>query len=257
MFTTPQELQCLKNSGEILSEILSAIKKSILDGEREIYKLDDLAAKMLIELDARSFKGYKPDFADDAYEYNICASVNNEIVHGLPSKDKILKDGDIVSIDMAVEHNGWYADSAFTIGIGEISESNKNLIFTAEDCFNKALEICQVGNTLGDVGHIINGTAKARGLSIAHALSGHGIGKALHEDPYVKNFGLPNEGLIIEPGMSFCIEPMLIDGDHMISEYFEGKTDGWTLYTIDGGNSSHYEHTIAITENGPLVLTRH
>lgn len=256
MFNTPQELQCLKESGKILSKILSAIKQSILDGEREVYKLDDLASNMLIELDARSFKGYKPDFADEAFAYNICASINNEIVHGLPSKDKILKDGDIVSIDMAVEHNGWFADSAFTIGIGEISETNQKLISTAEECFEKALELCQVGNTLGDVGHIITEIAKSNGLSVAYALSGHGIGQALHEDPYVKNFGLPGQGLIITPGMSFCIEPMLIDGDHMISEFYDGKTDGWTLYSSDGGNASHYEHTIAITENGPLVLTR-
>lgn len=256
MFNTPQELECLKKSGKILSEILSAIKQSILDGEREVYKLDDLASEMLIKYDARSFKGYKPDFADEAFDYNICASINNEIVHGLPSKNKILKDGDILSIDMAVEHNGWFADSAFTIGIGEISDSDKNLILTAEECFEKALDICQIGNTLGDVGHIISQTAKSKGLSIAYALSGHGIGQSLHEDPYVKNFGLPGEGLIIVPGMSFCIEPMLINGDHMISEFYNGTTDGWTLYSSDGGNTSHYEHTIAITDNGPLVLTR-
>ena len=255
MFKNQEEYLKLEKSGEILFLILTSLKNAIIDGERSLYELDMLAEKMLNHYDARSVKGYLPDFADIPFEYNLCASVNNEIVHGLPSKNKYLKDGDIVSIDMAIEHNGWFADSAFTIGIGNISESRKNLIEVTELCFKKGFEACKIGNKIGDIGHAISSEANKNGFSIAFALTGHGIGQSLHEDQYVPNFGNPGEGLEIIPGMSFCIEPMLIAGGYMISESYLNKSDGWTIYSEDGSDTAHYEHTIAITDNGAVILT--
>lgn len=255
MFKSQEEYLKLEKSGKILFFILTSIKNAIINGERSVNKLDNLAEEMLKHYDARSCKGYLPDFADIPFAYNLCASVNNEIVHGLPTKDKFLNDGDIVSIDMAIEHDGWFADSAFTIGVGNISDERTKLINATESCFQKGFEACTLGNTVGDIGHAIYSEAKKNGFSIAFALSGHGIGKTLHEDPYIPNFGNRGEGIKIEPGMSFCIEPMLIAGDTMISETYMGKNDGWTIYSLDGTDTAHYEHTIAITDNGPIILT--
>ncbi len=256
MFTNQEEYKKLERSGEILFLILTSIKNAIINGEKSLHHLDLIAEEMLNHYNARSVKGYLPDFADIPFEYNLCASINNEIVHGLPKKDKFLKDGDIVSIDMAIEHDGWFADSAFTIGVGQISDSRKKLIEITESCFEKGFEACKIGNKIGDIGHAIFTEAKSNGFSIAFALTGHGIGKSLHEDPHIPNFGKPGEGLDILPGMSFCIEPMLIAGDHMISESYMNNYDGWTIYSNDGSDTAHYEHTIAITHDGPVILTR-
>lgn len=257
MFNTQEELISLSESSKIVGKVLNSIKESILGGERELSKLDNLASALLEEFGAKSaFKGYQPDFADSPFQYHICASVNNEVVHGLPSEGRFLQDGDIVTIDLGASYNGWCADSAFTIGIGEISDNDRLLIETTERCFNEAAKLCYPGNTLGDIGNAITTIAEFNNFYVAFALSGHGIGKELHEQPAVYNFGKPGSGPVIEVGMSFCIEPIIIAGTSMISEENNGISDGWTIYSADGSKAAHYEHTIAITEDGPLILTR-
>lgn len=256
MFNSQEEFQGMVNAGRITGLILSELKNKILNGERNLSALDSLAGNLLLDYGAISaFKGYQPDFSDSPFEYYICASVNNEIVHGLPT-DRDLKDGDIISVDLGLEYEGWYGDSAFTIGVGDISDSDKNLILAGEQCFENALKFCREGFALGDIGEIIFQTAKSHGVSVAMSLSGHGIGRSLHMDPYVKNYGKSGEGLSIKQGMCFAIEPILIAGDFRISESFNGLSDGWTLYTNDGTNATHHEHTVAITKEGPVVLTR-
>jgi len=257
MFNTQEELISLSESSKIVGKVLNSIKESILGGERELSKLDNLASALLEEFGAKSaFKGYQPDFADSPFQYHICASVNNEVVHGLPSEGRFLQDGDIVTIDLGASYNGWCADSAFTIGIGEISDNDRLLIETTERCFNEAAKLCYPGNTLGDIGNAITTIAEFNNFYVAFALSGHGIGKELHEQPPVYNFGKPGSGPVIEVGMSFCIEPIIIAGTSMIGEENNGISDGWTIYSADGSKAAHYEHTIAITEDGPLILTR-
>lgn len=256
MFNSQEEFQGMVNAGRITGIILSELKNKILNGERNLFALNNLAAELLSKHNAKSaFKGYQPDFSDSPFDYYICTSVNNEIVHGLPT-DRNLKDGDIISVDLGLEYEGWFGDSAFTVGIGEISESDKNLILAGEECFENALKFCREGCTLGDIGEIVFNTAKSYGVSVAMSLSGHGIGRSLHMDPYVKNFGKSGEGLALKQGMCFAIEPILIAGDYKISESFNGISDGWTLYSHDGTNATHYEHTVAITKDGPKVLTR-
>ena len=256
MFNSQEEFQGMVNAGRITGLILSELKNKILNGERNLSALDSLAGNLLLDYGAISaFKGYQPDFSDSPFEYYICASVNNEIVHGLPT-DRDLKDGDIISVDLGLEYEGWYGDSAFTVGVGDISDSDKNLILAGEQCFENALKFCREGFALGDIGEIIFQTAKSHGVSVAMSLSGHGIGRSLHMDPYVKNYGKAGEGLSIKQGMCFAIEPILISGDFRISESFNGLSDGWTLYTNDGTNATHHEHTVAITKEGPVVLTR-
>lgn len=257
MFKTQEELNSLSESSKIVGLVLKALKESIISGQRNLSELDSLASTLLSEYGAKSaFKDYKPDFADSPFQYHICASVNNEVVHGLPSKGRLLQDGDIVTIDLGASYNGWCADSAFTIGIGEISDDDKSLIKTTERCFNEAVKLCYPGNTLGDIGDAITKIANFNNFHVAFALSGHGIGRELHENPPVYNFGQPGSGQVIEAGMSFCIEPIIIAGTHMISEENNGVSDGWTIYSEDGSKAAHYEHTIAITEDGPLILTR-
>lgn len=256
MFNSQEEFQGMVDAGRITGIILTELKNKIISGERNLSALNNLAGELISDHNAKSaFKGYQPDFSDSPFDYYICTSVNNEIVHGLPI-DRNLKDGDIVSVDLGLEYNGWYGDSAFTIGIGDISDSDKNLIEAGEVCFENALKYCKEGFTLGDIGEAVFETAKSYGVSIAMSLSGHGIGRSLHMDPYVKNFGKAGEGMVIRQGMCFAIEPILITGDFRISESFNGISDGWTLYSLDGTNATHYEHTVAITKDGPKVLTR-
>ncbi len=256
MFNSQEEFQGMVDAGRITGIILTELKNKIISGERNLSVLNSFAGDLISNYNAKSaFKGYQPDFSDSPFDYYICTSVNNEIVHGLPI-DRNLKDGDIVSVDLGLEYDGWYGDSAFTIGIGDISDSDKNLIEAGEVCFENALKYCKEGFTLGDIGEAIFETAKSYGVSIAMSLSGHGIGRSLHMDPYVKNFGKAGEGIAIRQGMCFAIEPILITGDFRISESFNGASDGWTLYSLDGTNATHYEHTVAITKDGPKVLTR-
>ncbi len=256
MFNSQEEFQGMVDAGRITGIILTELKNKIISGERNLSALNSFAGDLISDYNAKSaFKGYQPDFSDSPFDYYICTSVNNEIVHGLPI-DRNLKDGDIVSVDLGLEYNGWYGDSAFTIGIGDISDSDKNLIEAGEVCFENALKYCKEGFTLGDIGEAVFETAKSFGVSIAMSLSGHGIGRSLHMDPYVKNFGKSGEGMAIRQGMCFAIEPILIAGDFRISESLNGVSDGWTLYSLDGTNATHYEHTVAITKDGPKVLTR-
>lgn len=247
------ELNSLTKSGKILSKILNQIKMAITNGERDLNELDLLAKKLLLDYNSKSaFKDFQPDFATSPFEYYICASVNEELVHGLPTKGRILQDGDIVSIDLGLEHDGWFADSAFTIGIGEIKQNHKLLIEGTEKAFEAALQDCIIGKKLGDLGHAVQETAAANKHAVALGLMGHGIGRSLHEKPDVLNFGRPNTGIDLFEGLSICIEPILIDGLYSIKEL----EDGWTLVTEDGSFAAHYEHTVAITKDGPLVLTR-
>jgi methionyl aminopeptidase len=253
MFMDKSELNSLAKSGKILSKILNQIKMAITNGERDLNELDLLAKKLLLDYNSKSaFKDFQPDFATSPFEYYICASVNEELVHGLPTKGRILQDGDIVSIDLGLEHDGWFADSAFTIGIGEIKQNHKLLIEGTEKAFEAALQECIIGKKLGDLGHAVQETAAANKHAVALGLMGHGIGRSLHEKPDVLNFGRPNTGIDLFEGLSICIEPILIDGLYSIKEL----EDGWTLVTEDGSFAAHYEHTVAITKDGPLVLTR-
>lgn len=253
MFQDNADLKKLQKTSIILNRILSKLQQSLQNGERDLHELDIYASRLLKDFNAKSaFKDYKPDFAEISYPYHICASVNDEIVHGLPHHGKILKDGDIVTIDLGLEHDGWFSDSAFSIGIGSISDVNTRLIKGAELAFEAALHECVIGKTLGDVGYAIHDSVVNDGFSIIFSLYGHGIGKSLHQEPNVYNFGSRNSGYVLHEGLSICIEPIIADGCY---EFIE-KEDKWTLSTANSKNSSHYEHTVAITKDGPLVLTR-
>jgi len=241
---TQREIELMQEAGKILASCHKEIAQLIKPGI-STFEIDNFVEKLLKQYGATpEQKGYK------GYQFATCASINDEICHGFPRKQP-LKSGDIVTIDMVVNLNGALADSAWSYGVGEISEKSKKLLQVTKDALYKGIEQAVIGNRIGDIGHAIQTYAEGEGFSVVREFIGHGIGPSIHEPPEVPHFGLPNKGLRLKEGMVFTIEPMINIGDWR-SKMDENK---WTARTVDGSLSAQYEHTIAITKNGPLILT--
>ncbi|MDF1509633.1 type I methionyl aminopeptidase [Robertmurraya sp. DFI.2.37] len=239
-----REIEMMKKAGEVLASVHKEIAKMIKPGVTT-WEIEEFVDSYLAQKGATAEqKGYK------GYEYATCASINDEICHGFPRKEP-LKNGDIVTIDMVVNLNGALADSAWTYAVGEVSDKTKKLLQVTREALYKGIEQAQVGNRIGDIGHAIQTYVEAEGFSVVRDFIGHGIGSVIHEKPDVPHFGLPGKGPRIKEGMVFTIEPMVNIGQ------YEMKMDdnGWTARTIDGEYSAQYEHTIAITKEGPIILT--
>jgi methionyl aminopeptidase len=196
-----------------------------------------------------AFKGY--NVAGRIYPRCLCASVNDEIVHGIPS-NRALREGDIIGLDYGVIYEGFYGDSAITVGIGKVSEEAQRLMDVTEQSLYKGIEQLRDGKRLGDLGAVVQKTAEDAGFSVVRAFVGHGIGKKLHEEPPVPNYGEPDRGLRLREGMVLAIEPMVNVGSHEV----EIKEDGWTAVTKDGSLAAHFEHSVAITKTGPFILSQ-
>ncbi|MDV5703299.1 type I methionyl aminopeptidase [Robertmurraya sp. GLU-23] len=241
---SPREIEAMKKAGELLAACHKEIKKMIRPGITT-WEIDQFVDKYLAQHGAiAQQKGYR------GYEYATCASINDEICHGFPRKDP-LNTGDIVTIDMVVNVNSALADSAWTYIVGEASEETTRLVEVTKKSLFKGIEAAVVGNRIGDIGHAIQTYVEGEGFSVVRNFIGHGIGPSIHEKPDVPHFGLPGKGPRIKEGMVFTIEPMVNVGS------YETKMDsnGWTARTVDGKNSAQFEHTIAITKNGPIILT--
>ena len=241
-----QQLDCMRKSGALLYEVLCRLREAIQPG-MSTAELDVYAEQLI-----RKHKAI-PSFLDyQGYPASICASINDEVVHGIPADDVIIKEGDILSVDCGLILDGWQADSAFTVGVGEISSEARRLIDITEESFFKGIRKAVNGNHLGDIGHAIQSHAEGFGCGVVRDLTGHGIGRDMHEDPSVPNFGRPGHGTRLRAGMTLAIEPMITLGDYHVAQL----DDGWTIVTEDGSLCSHYEHTIAINERGlPELLT--
>lgn len=242
---TPAELKILSEAGTILVSIVDEVKCSLKSGitTREI---EQKAEKIIATYSVVSaFKGYR------GFPGCICLSVNEEIVHGVPG-DRILKDGDIVSLDVGIIHNDYYSDTAVTVGIGTIKQELQKLLDVTLESLYKGIEQARVDNHLSDISHVIQKHAEANQFSIVREFVGHGIGKSLHEDPEIPNFGPPAQGPALREGMVFAIEPMVNLGNSPTKIL----SDGWTVVTEDGKPSAHFEHTVAIGRNGPEILTQ-
>lgn len=239
-----REIEKMKEAGELLAACHREIAKLIKPGVTT-WEIDQFVDHFLAEHGATpEQKGY------NGYKYATCASVNDEICHGFPRKQS-LKEGDIVTVDMVVNLNGALADSAWSYAVGEVSEEAKTLLDVTKNALYKGIEQAQVGNRIGDIGHAIQTYVEGEGFSVVRDFIGHGIGAVIHEKPDVPHYGLPGKGPRIKEGMVFTIEPMVNVGR------YQSKMDdnGWTARTIDGKNSAQYEHTIAITKEGPVILT--
>ena len=242
---SPDEIEKMRDSNIIVAEILANIKEAAKPGITTL-ELEGVCEEDLNKRKVRpAFKGYR------GYPYCLCTSVNEEVVHGMPSK-RVLREGDILSLDFGIEHNGYYGDVAITIPIGKATDEAKKLIKVAEAALECAIEAAMVGNRLSDISYAVQSYVESNGFSVVRAFVGHGIGRELHEPPQVPNFGTPGRGVRLKAGMVLAIEPMINAGasDVVI------LGDGWTAVTKDGSLSAHFEHTVAITERGPYILSR-
>lgn len=242
---TPRELDIMREAGRIVALTHQELKKHIVPGitTRE---LDDIADQFIRKHDAiPSFKGY------NGFRGSICASVNDELVHGIPG-DRVLNNGDIISIDIGAKYNGYHGDSAWTYAIGQIDEESERLMDVTEESLYKGLEEAKPGERLSNISHAIQTYAESNGFSIVREYVGHGVGQDLHEDPQIPHYGPPNRGPRLKLGMVLAIEPMVNAG----SRYVKTLTDNWTVVTVDGKRCAHFEHTIAITETGYEILTK-
>ncbi|MEW8973115.1 MAG: type I methionyl aminopeptidase [Tissierellaceae bacterium] len=241
---TEEQIQKMKKAGELLASVHREIAKLIRPGITTM-DIDRFVEEYLKERGAYpEQKGYQ------GYPYATCASVNDEICHGYP-REEALKDGDIVTIDMVVNLDGWLADSAWSYGVGNVSEKAQKLLDVTKKSLYLGIEQVTIGNRLGDIGHAIQSYVESEGFSVVRDFVGHGIGKDMHEDPQVLHYGIPGRGPRLSEGMVITIEPMINTGS------YKTKVDSnrWTARTIDGGLSAQYEHTIAITKDGPMILT--
>lgn len=247
---TTEELKILKKSGLILSSALKLVRKYVKPGMPTL-SLDKIVETELRRLGAQpSFKSYQPQ-SDNPYPAATCISINDEVVHGLPKNNKVLKNGDIVSIDIGGVYKGMYTDMAMTFPVGQISESDKKLIDVAKEALEKGIKQVKSGKKTGDIGAAIETHATINGFSVVKDLVGHGVGHQVHEDPPVPNFGKAGTGTILEAGMGLAIEPMLNQGK---SEVIIQK-DGWTVLTKDGRKSAHFEKTVVVTGKDPIIIT--
>ena len=247
------ELEKMRSAGLLVWTILDALKKMVGEGVTT-YDLEVTAEKMMADAGARSaFKGYSTPSAGTKFPAVLCTSVNEEIIHGMPSQKRVLKPGDIVSIDTGVQLNGYYGDSAVTVGVGEISEEAQRLMNVTRESLELAIEKARPGNRLFDICGTVERHVTANGFSVVREFVGHGIGTQMHEEPQVPNYvDRRSENPRLKEGMVLAIEPMVNAG----KPGSRVKADRWTAVTEDGRYSAHFEHTVAITANGPWVLTR-
>lgn len=247
---TEKEIEIMAEGGKRLAFILDILAKSVSAG-METRELDDIAFKMIKEAGCKpAFLGYKPGGAKKGYPATSCISVNENVVHGIPS-NYVIKDGDLVKIDLGLIYKKYYSDAAVTVGIGAVGIKNRKLIETTKKAMELGIKEARPGNTLGDIGYAIEHHVKANGFSTVDLLTGHGIGRALHEEPHVYNFGEKGEGRQLAAGMVIAIEPMVAAGSGRVRQ---NKDDSFTM--ADGSMSAHFESTVAIMKKGPVILTR-
>ncbi len=242
---TSRELAALRKAGKISQAALKLAGEAVEPGI-STWEIDRLVRRYIESAKATpSFLGY------EGYPASACISVNDVVIHGIPQKSQILKKGDIVSIDVGACYQGFHGDNAWTFPCGEISPEARALLDAAEKSLFLGIEQARPGNRIGDIGHAVQEYVEARSYSVVREFTGHGVGADMHEDPSVPNFGKPGRGVRLTPGMVIAIEPMINMGRREI----EIKPDGWTVVTRDGSLSAHFEHTIAITKEGPVILT--
>ena len=242
---TSRELAIMKEACAISAGALQTVAKAVEPGVTTA-ELDRLAEEYI-----RS-KGAVPNFKNyQGYPATACISINNEVIHGIPSKQRILKEGDIVSVDLGAMFEGYHGDNAATFAVGDVSSEAKRLMDVTRESLYEGINAARAGGRIGDISHAVQSYVEANGFSVVRQFVGHGVGTKLHEDPEVPNFGRAGHGIRLMPGMTLAIEPMVNMGDYQVKVL----RDGWTTVTADGSLSAHFEHTVVITEDGPKIMT--
>ncbi len=250
---TPADIKILREGGKRHSFILKEVVKAVAPGV-SAKTLDDLAARLIAEGgDTAAFLNYKPYGAKRPYPASLIVSVNDAVVHGIPNETEIiLKEGDVVSLDLGLVHKGLITDGAVTVPVGKVSKEAKLLLKATKEALVAAIKEAKPGNTTGHIGHAVECIIRPHGFGIVEELAGHGVGYSVHEDPYVPNYGEPGDGEVLVPGMVIAIEPII----NMGSPKVRLDKDGYTYRTVDGSLSAHFEHTVAITKTGCRILTK-
>ncbi len=241
-----EEIALMRDAGRIVAQILDALEKAVAPGV-STWDLDQLSERLIYEKGARpAFKGYR------GFPACLCTSINQEVVHGIPSRKRRLQAGDLAKLDFGVVYQGFYGDAARTIPVGDVSPAARELLEATRASLEAGIQAAVAGNHIGDIGHAVQAYVEARGYAVVRDFVGHGIGRRLHEEPQIPNFGTPGTGMKLRPGMVLAIEPMVNAGGWEV----ETLDDDWTAVTLDGKWSSHWEHTVLVTEGAPEVLTR-
>ena len=251
---TPEEIAVLQEAGAILARMLKEVAKEAVPGASTL-ALDDRAMQLVDEYDVEPILlGYHPGFADAPYPAAVCVSVNECVQHGIPSEAVVLKEGDVVNIDMSIGYRGMVVDSGITVGVGTISDEARKLLAVTQEALAHGIKAAQPGGRIGDISAAIQQFVESRGHSVVEVLCGHGVGYEVHEEPTIPNFGRAGTGPKIEVGHVYAIEPIVNIGAPDV--YFDDEGDGYSVYTVDGSWRAHFEHSVAITEQGPLILTK-
>lgn len=248
----PAEIEKMRKAGKVVADVLCRMREIIRPGVNTM-TLEVAADQILDKASAKAaFKGYKVPGLRTPFPSSVCVSINDEVVHGIPSKDVILNEGDIVSVDFGAVVEGYYGDAACSYPVGDIDNKRAELLDITKRSLYIGIEQVRPGNTIGDIGHAIERfVVDQRSHGLVRDYTGHGIGKHLHESPQVPNFGKSGSGMVMKSGMTFCIEPMVMNG----AEAVKSAKDGWTVLTKDGSDAAHFEHTLLVTENGYEILT--
>lgn len=249
---TKAEIETMRTANRIVAEILAELRRRVRPGVTT-GELDRLAGEMIVQHKAKTaFKGYTIRNGSVPFPAHVCISLNHEIVHGIPSQRRVIQDGDVVSLDFGVVYDGFYGDAAVSFGVGDIDDRVRRLLDTTSASLQAGIAQARVGNRLGDVSAAVQQRVERDGYSVVREFVGHGVGRKLHEDPPVPNYGVPNRGVRLRDGMVIAIEPMV----NMGAAGVKMLDDGWTAVTRDGSLSAHFEHSVAVTADGPLVLSQ-
>ena len=250
-FKSDRDLAKMRRAGLIVADILKLMRDMVKPGI-DTLTLDEAAENLVIRSGAKpAFKGYKVPWIPVPFPGTICASVNDEVVLGIPSRDRILQEGDIISIDTGASLDGYFGDAACTFAVGAISESRQRLLDITLASLHSGMAAVKPGATIGDVGFAVERVVTPAGFGLVRDYAGHGIGRKLHEAPQVPNFGKPGSGVTLKSRMTFCVEPMVMSG----AEDVKSLSDGWTVVTADGSDAAHFENSLLVTENGVEILT--
>ncbi len=251
---TPAEIEILDTAGTILAGILKQLATEAVPGVSTL-TLDDIAMELASQHKVEPvLLGYHPSFAPTPYPAAVCVSVNNCVQHGIPSEQIVLEQGDVVNIDMSIAHGGMIVDSGLTVGVGEIEDDAQKLIEVTREALMLGIKQAKPGNHIGDISHAVQTLVESRGMSVVQELCGHGVGYSVHESPNIPNHGQPGTGPLIEVGHVYAIEPIVNIGKPDV--FFDDEGDGYSVYTADDSWSAHFEHTVAIMEDGPRILTK-